>query len=284
MYLLFRRRGMNLRKWFSDWAFCRMYRFRLFLFLFLPMWAHPLWSEESVREDNYKVFTEEASELLVYNTLSAPSDGMSRDSVFSRSYDDFVYRSHERWLQLIPNLGTLQYAGNIGFCSVGIGWDYGKHDRWETHLLWGYLPRWHSKQWNITFTIKENLVPWNLPLGKARDLDNPDCLAHHSHFTFQPAVFTFFVNSIFDDEFWTEEPDRYPGSYYRFSSRIRFSIGLGQRVSFHIPHEKRRHYDRISLYYELSACDLHLISDIPHKRVTTGDILRLGIGMQYKFF
>lgn len=285
MYLLFRRKGMSLRKWYSDSIFGRMCGRWLFLLFILPMCAQPLWSLESVGEDNYIIESpDDAADLVVYNALSPATEGMPRDSVFSRTYDDFVYRSHERWLQLIPNLGTLQYAGNIGFCSVGLGWDYGKHDRWETHFLLGYLPRWHSKQWNLTFTIKENLVPWSLPLGRPRDLDNPDCLAHHRHFTFQPAVFTFFVNSIFDDEFWTEEPDRYPGSYYRFSSRIRFSIGVGQRISLHIPQEKRRHYDRISLFYEFSACDLHIISAVPHKRVTAGDILRLGIGMQYKFF
>jgi hypothetical protein len=201
---------------------------------------------------------------------ASAQDSVAIERLVNERYAARVRKMHARWMRLIPNLGVLQYAGDIGMVSAGLGWDYGKRDRWETVFLVGYLPKFHAEQNDITFTLKENFIPWSI-----------DC--HHG-LTVQPAAFTLFVNSVADDEFWTEEPDRYPSGYYGFSSRIRFSLGLGGRVSLDIPEAKRHRADRISLYYELSTCDLYIVSAVPNDRLNFGDILRLGLGVQYRFF
>lgn len=204
-------------------------------------------------------------------------------------------RMQEHWLQLIPNIATVQYAGNIGLISAGIGWDYGKHDRWETHMQVAFLPKYHSAKASATFTLRENLIPWSLGLGKrkwARPSDATELAtdrtltwSRRALFSFEPAVFSMFMNTIFDDEFWVAEPEKYNGGdYYRFSSKVRTHIGFGSRISINTPSKWRRRYDRISLYYELSTYDLAIISAIPNEKISLGDILRLGIGIQYKFF
>lgn len=212
-----------------------------------------------------------ANALTDTSVTTTPIDTALVNRLAGERYAAYVQRAHRRWLRLIPNLGILQYAGDIGMISAGLGWDYGRHDRWETQFLVGYLPKFHAKENDITLTLKENLVPWSITCG--------------SHgLTVQPAVFTLFVNSVLDDEFWTEEPDRYPSGYYGFSSRIRWSLGFGGRISLDIPEAKRHHADRISLYYELSTCDLYIVSAVPNDRLNFGDILRLGLGVQYRFF
>lgn len=188
----------------------------------------------------------------------------------NQRYAKYVQHSQERWMKLIPNLGTMQYAGNIGTVSLGIGWDYGRHDAWETHVLVGFLPKYNTENFNLTFTLKENYIPWHIGI--------PDKMLFH------PVCFTVFFNSIFGDEFWTEAPDRYPKGYYGFSSRIRINLGIGQRLDFDIPVHRRVRAERVSLYYELSVCDLHLVSAVPNRNITLGDILRVGIGVQYRFF
>lgn len=198
------------------------------------------------------------------------ADSLGKGTGENQRYVKYVQHSQERWMKLIPNLGTVQYAGNIGMVSLGIGWDYGRKDAWETHVLVGFLPKYHTENFNLTFTLKENYIPWHIGVTDKA--------------VFHPACFTLFFNSIFGDEFWTEEPDRYPSGYYGFSSRIRINLGVGQRLDFNIPVHRRVHAERVSLYYELSVCDLHLVSAIPNKNITLGDILRLGIGMQYRFF
>ncbi len=206
----------------------------------------------------------------VSTTPTTTIDSTTLNRLINERYAAHVRRAHERWTRLIPNLSVLQYAGDIGMISAGIGWDYGKHDRWETLLLVGYLPKFHTDENDFTFTLKENLVPWNI---------------HCTHrLSVQPAVFTLFVNSVADDAFWTKEPDRYPTGYYGFSSRIRTSIGFGGRIGWNIQNNHQPHTDRLSLYYELSTCDLYLVSAVPNRRISFGDILRLGLGIQYRFF
>lgn len=195
---------------------------------------------------------------------------VSRTELDRLRYNRYVKRYQKGWMKLIPNLATLQYAGDIGMFSLGIGWDYGKHDRWETHFLIGYLPKYHADAHDATFTLKENFIPWCVNVTDGVD--------------FNPACFTLFFNTIFDDEFWTEQPDRYPSGYYGFSSRVRIALGFGGRINFKIPDANHRHTDRLSLYYELNTCDLLIVSAVTNSNITLGDILRLGIGIQYRIF
>lgn len=206
-------------------------------------------------------------------------------------YERHVLKMHQRWMKAIPNIVSVQHAGNIGFLSAGIGWDYGQYDCWETHLQIAFLPKYHNDRFDITFTIKENLVPWSFGLGPRRWAD--ENVAHpnrrpwnrRAFASIEPLVGSLFVNTIFNNEFWVHEPEKYNGGdYYRFSSKMRINVGIGSRISFNIPKEHRRHFDRISLYYELSTYDLAISSAIPNKKITASDILTLGIGIQYKFW
>lgn len=211
------------------------------------------------------------------------------DSIPDR-YQRRVIRAQERWMQVIPNISSIQYAGDIGVVALGIGWDYGKNERWETHFQVGFLPKEHNEHSAATFTLRENFIPWYIGLGKTAwaeeySADKPQTWNRRARISFQPAVFSLFLNSIFDDEFWLHEPEKYNhGNYYRFSTKMRFHIGLGGRFTINLPEDKRRRFARISYYYELSTYDLAIISAIPNRDITFGDILCLGIGVQYKMF
>ena len=91
------------------------------------------------------------------------------------------------------------------------------------------------------------------------------------------------MNTIFNDEFWTQEPDRYPTGYYGFSTRIRMNLAIGQRILFRIPHDKRHFSKSISFYYELSTCDLYLISAATN-HLKPKDFLRLSFGIKSDIF
>ena len=231
---------------------------------------------------------------LISNLLLA-SWAITLSANDGRDYEQRVEQIHQRWMAMIPNLGIVQYAGNIGMCSTGIGWSYGKDERWESLVLVGYVPKHHTQKSNITFTLRENLIPWSLGLGK-RQWARPDSTTYmgetiyipwnrRAFASFEPVVFTASLSTIFNDQFWVKEPEKYNGGdYYRFSSKVRLHLGLGSRLSLNVPQERRRHFDRISLYYELSTYDLAIISAIPNKKLSLGDILCLGLGVQYKFF
>lgn len=188
----------------------------------------------------------------------------------AQSYYERREHYEAKWMKAIPNLYIAQYAGNIGFVSLGVGWDYGCNDRWETQLLLGYLPKAVMSDDMWTSTLRQHLVPWQVECGHL--------------LTVNPVVFTLGINTVFNSEFWFTENERYPGDYYRFSSKLRAQIGIGGRVNLHFTNYKRKLTDRISLYYDLSTYDLAVISYVPNHNLKLSDILALGIGLQYKFF
>jgi len=209
------------------------------------------------------------------------------------AHEQRVANAQAKWARLIPNIGCLQYAGDIGLVSAGFGWDYGKNDRWETTIHAGFVPKYNADNWDLTFTLRENFIPWSIGLGPRRWADKTGKSTsgekldwnRRAFASFDPFYCSFFVNTIFDDEFWVHEPNKYNGGdYYRFSSKVRFHFGIGSRFSLNIPQAQRRRFDKISVYGLLSTYDLAVISAIPNEKITLSDILCLGIGVQYKFF
>lgn len=171
------------------------------------------------------------------------------------------------WASLIPNKFSLQYAGDIGFLSLGLGWDYGRHNQWETHIFMGYVPENHTQDGFWSFTLKEVYIPWRIKF--------------HEKFCLEPFYCTLFMNSVLNSDFWTKEPDRYPKGYYGFSSKIRFHLGFGQRITVNIPTARRFFADRFSLYYGVSTCDLYVRQKFLNSNVPLKDIICLTVGVQY---
>ncbi len=169
------------------------------------------------------------------------------------------------WQKLTPNQITTQYAGSIGLISAGLGWHY-FNDKWETDILIGYIPKYISNENKFTFTLKQRFVPWNFKVGK--------------QFSLNPLSVGLFLNTIFGENFWKEEPSKYPPSYYGFPTAMRLNIFLGQQLNFKIPTYNRN----ITMYYELSTCDLYIVSAFVNKKISITDILSLAIGIKLDIF
>lgn len=180
------------------------------------------------------------------------------------------------WKRLTPNIATMQYAGNIGKVSAGVGWEYGK-DKWFTEALIGYVPRhFHTKSLN-TFTLRQYYTPWSIAL--------PFVKSELGAVKVCPITAGMFMNVVlFDGDFWTREPkSNYGGDYYRFSTRVRFAFSLGQRLIYEFPEPWKRYGDGVEVFYDLSANELGIISAIPNDCIHLRDILSLGFGARWRF-
>lgn len=118
-------------------------------------------------------------------------------SLAQTRHDEKLEKYKTIWNSLVPSYNKLQYAGSMGLLSFGVGWDYGKKNQWETDLFIGYLPKFDGKEGHVTFTLKENYIPWKKTFGKERWLA-------------EPLTVSLYINKILGDEFWDKEPDRYP--------------------------------------------------------------------------
>lgn len=185
----------------------------------------------------------------------------------TNSYDRRVRRYRRHWAALIPTHTKLQFAGNMGLLSFGFGWDYGKRNQWETDLLFGFVPKYESDKAKATFTLKQNYIPWSLQIKESR-------------FSAEPLACGLYFNTVFGDEFWVSEPERYPKGYYGFSSKVRIHIFLGQRLTYDIDPKRRFTAKALTLFYELSTCDLYLISAATNRYLRPRDYLSLSFGVK----
>lgn len=182
-------------------------------------------------------------------------------------YERRRLRSWKRWSKLIPSHVILQYAGSIGMLNVGLSWHYGKHHNWETEILFGFLPKYQTGAVHATFTLKERYIPWHCNLNSRWEL--------------HPLTAGIFFNTISGDEFWKNEPDRYPAPYYRLSTKFRTNIFLGQRIRYKLQKHKRFFNQAVTFYYELSSCDLYIISKAINKEYKWKDTLSLAFGLRW---
>ena len=185
-------------------------------------------------------------------------------------YDKRVHKYRRAWDKLIPTHTKIQFAGDMGLLSFGTGWDYGKKNQWETDIFLGFIPKYSSNDFKMTFTLKQNYMPWSLTLGKG--------------FSTEPLACGIYFNTVFNDDFWTREPDRYPKGYYGFSTKIRTHVFLGQRLTYDIAHDKRITAKSITFFYELSTCDLYVISAFGNSYLRPRDYLRLSFGLKLQLF
>lgn len=195
------------------------------------------------------------------DSITTPIEKLSR-------YDKNRQRLMKRWKRLIPTQASLQYAGSIGLMSAGWGWHYGKGQHWETDMLIGIVPRYHTEKFHTTFTIKQRYVPWH-------------CMVSH-RWTIEPLTAGVFFNTISGDDFWRSLPDKYPKHYYGFSTKVRANIFLGQRLRYNIPRSKRLAHQAVSFYYELSSCDLYIVSKATNKEYPWQETLSLALGLRWE--
>ncbi|MCM1094033.1 MAG: hypothetical protein NC421_08770 [Lachnospiraceae bacterium] len=240
---------MNLKKWTIDSV---SHRFVALFFAVVFLSASKVCPQEAVVDS-----------VTCHVDLTEQAEPVSESKYEQR------LRRHQSWVQkMIPDILVFQYAGGIGTYNLGVGWDYGKHDRWETHFLVGFIPSRYNLNHYWTTTLRECYVPWRVDV-------NP-------YIRMQPLVVQLSINSILHGDFWASEPDRYPHGYYSFSSRVRFHLGLGQRFTYKIPQEKRYLSREVSLYYEVSTCDLYVRQKIRNRSIPLRDIVILSVGAIWK--
>jgi len=182
-------------------------------------------------------------------------------------YERHVTKAQRRWASLIPRQFVVQNAGNMGVLSVGTGWEYGWHKAWETHLLFGFIPKHETTRAKLTMTLKQNFIPWSIDLQRGWSL--------------QPLSAAIYVNTIYGHEFWKSQPGRYPDKYYEFmSTKFRLNIALGQQLTLIIPFNQRKRAKSITAFYEVGTCDLYIRSKFIDRGVPLKDILGLSLGIK----
>ena len=168
-------------------------------------------------------------------------------SAFSQERETIFIIEHDTvWMDLQTEFWCASESRPPNACGSGVrgghngtGWDYGRRNQWETDVFFGVLPKYDSKRTKLTFTVKQNYLPWSLQIKQSR-------------FSVEPLACGMYLNTVFGDEFWVNEPERYPKGYYGFSSKVRIHAFLGQRITYDIDPQRRFTAKEITFFYEIS--------------------------------
>ncbi|WP_439183796.1 hypothetical protein [Carboxylicivirga taeanensis] len=162
----------------------------------------------------------------------------------------------KRWY--LPQQYKLQYAGSIGFMSVGFGYEVSP--TYQPVLFIGYLSEKFggSKNRVLSISVKNSF-----------------------YFTRQP-VFKYLkpyaglsINWGNTNNTFKSLPDYYPDEYY-FQNMIHFAPFVGGE--FYVP-LKGKHIEGVGLYTEVSAFDAYLLEAIRTKYVKPHMALSLALGI-----
>ena len=171
------------------------------------------------------------------------------------------------WKSLIPDQAGLQYAGSIGFISVGAGYDL-LNEKAALNFNVGYIPESLGGELTI-ISVKFQYKPFNIPIGD-KIIVQP----------FNPVFFpSYTLGQNFDFKF---EKPKYQEGYYFWSSALRLHLGASTEVK--ILNKPDAKIKALSLYAEANTNDLYLLSWFQNRTYTPFyRMFKMGYGVKMYF-
>lgn len=194
--------------------------------------------------------------LFSYNAFSQDSTLIKKKDLFSQDSTSIKKKS----LFFIPDYVKMQFAGNIGFFSVGVGYQF-LNNHLYSELLYGYVPASISKAKQIhTITIKNTF---------------PIVTKKFNTFALSP-ITGFTISFETGNNSFLILPDKYPKNYYSTNAfHLTFFIG----ASVHKDFINSKIIQEADLHFELGAVDTYLWYAITSKEVKVNKIVSSAIGI-----
>lgn len=172
---------------------------------------------------------------------------------------------------LIPDAAIAQFAGSIGYFSVGAGYEIFKNKRGYLDFNYGYVPA--SKGGELhAVTVKLAYKPFKIGLGD-----------WGVFYPFNPGFFlSYTFNEDLDFKF---DSNDYPPGYYYWSPALRSHLAISNEIEFSIP----KIWDgldikKIGIYTEFNTNDFYIVNYFQNlSSLSLSDIFQLGVGIRLKF-
>ncbi|MGN7889928.1 hypothetical protein ACN9ML_01275 [Dyadobacter endophyticus] len=167
---------------------------------------------------------------------------------------------------LVPDHLGVQYAGSIGWVSVGTGYDLFR-SRIRTGLHYGYLPKDFGGELHI-LSASVYCQPLKIKVAKA--------------FTIHPLDIGIKSAYHFGDQFYLNWPERFPRGYYWWKSALRLHLATESSVTREL--KNAGSIKAVTGYIELNTNDLYLVSYVLNPTVLAiTDIIKIGCGIRIHF-
>ncbi len=167
----------------------------------------------------------------------------------------------------LPHYSILQYAGNMGFLSVGTGYLF-NHRRMALGLQVGYLPKSIGGATIGTLTIKYIYSPWQI---------------QKDEFYFQPLNVGLNLTNTYSNLVERKWPSHYPKGYYPIIPSLNFGFFIGSSLYYRL-NANDEFKNRLGVFYELAITSrlVELWYDNPEV-VHLHNLWNLSLGLKYQF-
>ena len=163
-----------------------------------------------------------------------------------------------------PDNIKLQYAGGMGFISIGAGYTT-KNQKLEGDLYYGYLP---ESVGGVSIHSISGKITW-IPI-------HPVSIKKYQ---VEPLMTGLIVNYSFGKQYYSFDPPYYPYRYYSFPTAIHSALFLGSRIGHNFP--TNAFVRQLSFYYEILSFDREIISLVSNpKSLQVTDIVILSLGIR----
>jgi hypothetical protein len=179
--------------------------------------------------------------------------------VFGQSKDSTEAR---RWY--VPGFVPVQYAGNIGFISTGVGYA-SRLRNYELALMYGYAPKSMAGAVIQTLTAKNTFPIIRYPLK------NNEVLIPYLGLG---VSFEIGGNAFF------RMPSHFPESYYDYPKNLRFLAYGGAKVQ-HLFDDDFYGLRGVELFAEAGTIDLYIWYKVMSHEIRTNDIFSVAIGANF---
>ncbi len=168
-----------------------------------------------------------------------------------------------KYKKFLPDYVKLQFAGGIGFLSVGVGYSFFKH-RLDVSFFYGYVPKFisiddlHSVSLQLTakffqFKVYENIELLPLNIG-------------------------FFIHHTFGTEYWISLPSHYPDEYYWWSPGRNVGIFIGGEIKTKLLSDKTP-ASGTAFYVRVGSRGLYIASMFGNSTIPLSEIIEVGFGV-----
>jgi hypothetical protein len=172
---------------------------------------------------------------------------------------------------LIPDAATVQFAGSIGFISVGAGYELFHNKRGNLDFTYGYVPASKGGTLHIIAT-KFAYRPFKI---KIKDVAK--------FYPLNPGLFiSYTINKDLPIEF---NKSQYEKGYYWWSPALRPHLSFSSEVELDTEKDwNKSQIESISIYAEVNTNDYYAINYIHNPNsLSIGDIFQVGLGLRVKF-
>jgi len=192
-----------------------------------------------------------------YSQIFIDSSYLKKNTVLIINSDSIIF-PHKG---IVPDHYKTQFAGNIGFLSIGTGYNFGSS--YELTLMGGFVNKFFGGCEKNVFTVA---------LKNNFNLSKP--LYFNSKMSFVPAA-GISVNWGYTHNTFEKLPPHYTEKYY-FQNKIHLAPYIAGKLRYDINYKI---YKYAEFYAEVGSLDIYILECVKNRYVTLDKILNLALGV-----